>query len=110
MGDDTSVAAFLEDLNALANRHGWTQIEMAARLGISQGQLSKIFRGKHRPSRRVRGALGRISHVERQPDDAWLSAVSKAADTSADFRTAVDAMLRVMRFHAADDRRQKGGD
>ncbi|WP_404810514.1 helix-turn-helix domain-containing protein [Methylobacterium flocculans] len=100
MRKDTSVDALLNQLNSLAERDDWTQSEMAERLGISQGQLSKVLRGRHRPGRRLTAAIGKLILSDEQPFDAWLSSVSTAARTSADFRAAIDAMLRVMRSHA----------
>lgn len=82
-------------LRALMDANGWTQAVTAARLGISQGHLSKVLRGRHRAGRRLAASLSRATDAEpkRSP---WLAEVSKAADASADFRAAVEAMLRLM--------------
>ena len=77
---------------------GLTQVELARRLGVSQGHLSKVLKGVVAPGGKVRKAVAeRLSDIDPEPSrDEWLRRVAEAADNSSEFRRLVVAALRLM--------------
>ena len=94
-----SPGGIIHDLSRLLIELGVTQADFAKSLGISQGYLSKLLKGKHKPGRllevRCRRLLGAQKSSQTELQD-WLAAVEDAARKSNDFRALVSAAMKIM--------------
>lgn len=86
------------DLAAFREASGLTQADLAERLGISQGHLSKIEAGRHRPGIHLRERLRRLTEAD--SDVARIDEIQAAADRSPEFRALLAAALRLMHRNA----------
>jgi transcriptional regulator with XRE-family HTH domain len=97
----------IEALSAYARDRGLTQVELAQRLGISQGHLSKILMAKVAPgpklARKIELLLGHASTGA--PASQWGAAVIDAAEASPEFRNLVDAALSLMQKYSKSQER-----
>lgn len=89
----------LERTHRLMDRDGLSQQALAEHIGVSQGHLSKMLKGKMRPNtramRRLRAFVEKAEPLTLDPE-ALIGAAGKAIRTSDDFRTLVEAALRIM--------------
>lgn len=78
-------------------RTGWTQAQLAARLGVTQGHLSKVKRGLAPGSRKLAENLDSIGVTPpRRALAPWLDLVREAGSKSRDAKIAIEAIARVV--------------
>ncbi|WP_092177522.1 helix-turn-helix transcriptional regulator [Bosea sp. OK403] len=93
----------LDSLVFLGRKKGLSQVDLAAKLNISQGHLSKLINGLHEPGAKLRRRIDELAQELAGLDSSWLRAVQRAAQQSSDFRDAVSALLRIMHSNASAD-------
>ena len=85
----------IDRLRELTRRNGWTQEVVAARLGVTQGYVSRLFTARHAPSSKLAARINALVQ-HHMPEDGPMSLgdrVMRAAEASPRFRALVEAAL-----------------
>ncbi|WP_414815598.1 helix-turn-helix domain-containing protein [Rhizobium sp. IY2] len=100
--DSAKIATTRADLGRgikrLRDSKGWTQAELARKLGTSQSTVSKIIAGTSfpRPALKARIEVELKKVPARAVSDEWLAVVAEAAGRSPLFFDVVNAALQLL--------------
>ena len=88
-------------LSELLSRTPATQRELADRLGITQGHLSKLRARKIQPSERLRARIEKAySGIPDAKLEPWLETIRLAAERSREAKQAMEAIARIIQKYS----------
>jgi len=97
MAASTKSAEVARQLQRLLVRNRWTQRQLADRLGITQGHLSKLKNAEVAAGAQLKGKIRDLYDGLQDPRlDPWLDAVRQAGDKSKDAKAAIEAIVRII--------------
>jgi transcriptional regulator with XRE-family HTH domain len=86
-----------QDVLRLMNANGWSQKDLADRLGVTQGHLSKVINGRVPAGARLRKKIGGIPKGNGKPRiEPWLENVRAAGAKSRHAKAAIEAIARIV--------------
>jgi transcriptional regulator with XRE-family HTH domain len=89
----------IHEFSDLLIEKGATQADIAKKLKISQGYLSKLLRNRLKPGRLLEGRCRRLLDAQESGKAelrGWLDMVEEAARRSDDFRDLVSAAIKII--------------
>ena len=97
MAASAKSAELARQLERLLARNRWTQQQLADRLGITQGHLSKLKSARIEAGSKLRAKIQAAYKGVQDPQlDPWLESVRTAGDKSRDARAAIEAIARII--------------
>ncbi|WBK02355.1 helix-turn-helix domain-containing protein [Methylocystis parvus] len=89
----------ISKIKRIIRRENWTQAEVAKKLGISQGHLSKVLRSKSTPRPELQAKIDRLleTYGGRISPGELASRVEQAALKSSHFRAMIEAALKIVK-------------
>ena len=90
-------AAVVRQLERLLARNKWTQRQLADRLGITQGHLSKLKSADVTAGFKLKARIKDLYDGVQDPRlEPWLDSVRRAGDKSRDAKAAIEAIVRII--------------
>jgi transcriptional regulator with XRE-family HTH domain len=97
MAASAKFVGLARQIEQLLVRNHWTQRELADRLGITQGHLSKLRSARVKASSKLQAKIkAAYSGVTEPQLDPWLQSVRLAGDKSRDAKVAIEAIARII--------------